>query len=96
MDCENIVRFKAEYTYYTLVRLEYNFDQNIYDKSDMCSLCNIGFHTFQTCKLRREHNIFQNELKELKYKFIKQFIFLFFTENKYLCYDIINYILEYY
>ena len=56
----------------------------------------IGFHTFHISKLIQEHKIFQEELSELKYNFLKKFIFLFFTENKYFYHDITQYILSYY
>ena len=113
MNCEKIIRDKAEYSFYVIAKKRHNIDINIYSRCSNCNRCNIdqphindisdiyktkymGFHTFHMSKLREEHKIFQEELSELKYKFLKQFIFLFFIEYKYLCYDIIQYILSYY
>ena len=107
MELENIIRHKSNLAYYTLLKWK---DDNECNVCDMCNMNNInlynpsniyqikyvGFHTWHVLKLRKEHTIFQKELSELKYQFLKKFIFLFFTENKYLCYDIIIYILEYY
>ena len=104
---QNIIKNKSNLAYYTLLKWK---DDNVYNICDMCNINElnlynpsniyqnkyVGFHTWHVLKLRKEYNIFQKELSELKYKFLKKFIFLFMIQNKYLCYDIINYILEYY
>ena len=69
---------------------------HLYNQSNIYQEKYIGFHTWHVLKLRKEHNIFKKELSELKYQFLKKIVFLFLLENKYLCHDIINYILEYY
>ena len=108
MNLENIIKKnKSNSAYYTLLKWK---DDNECNICDLCNMNNqhlynpsniyqnkyVGFHTWHALKLRKEHNIFQKELIELKYQFFKKFVFSFMIQNKYLCYDIINYILEYY
>ena len=70
MNCEKIIRDKAEYSFYVIAKKRHNIDINIYSRCSNCNKCNIeqphinGISDIYKTKYMGFHTFHMSKLRE--------------------------------